>query len=135
MAGPATPENKFSGLGFFPFRSPLLRESRLISSPPLTEMFHFSGSRFQFLCIQNWILEYYSQWVTPFGHFRVKAFFQLTGTFRRLRVLHRLSIPRHPPAALNNLTEIYKINFGVQLALVNLSVFFRLLQAPIEISK
>jgi hypothetical protein len=33
------------------------------------------------------------------------------------------------------LTEIYKINFGVQLALVNLSVFFRLLQAPIEISK
>ena len=59
MAGPATPGNKFPGLGFFPFRSPLLRESRLISSPPLTEMFHFSGSRFAILCIQIAILEYY----------------------------------------------------------------------------
>ena len=28
-----------------PFRSPLLRESRLISFPPGTEMFHFPGSR------------------------------------------------------------------------------------------
>ena len=27
----------------FPFRSPLLRESRLISVPPVTEMFQFSG--------------------------------------------------------------------------------------------
>ena len=27
----------------FPFRSPLLRESRLISPPPGTEMFHFPG--------------------------------------------------------------------------------------------
>ena len=29
--------------GLFPFRSPLLRESRLISIPPDTEMFQFSG--------------------------------------------------------------------------------------------
>ena len=29
--------------GLFPVRSPLLRESRLISSPPGTEMFHFPG--------------------------------------------------------------------------------------------
>ncbi len=29
--------------GLFPFRSPLLRESRLISLPPDTEMFQFSG--------------------------------------------------------------------------------------------
>ena len=46
------------------------------------------------------------QWVSPFGYFRVKAFFRLTETFRRLRVLLRLSIPRHPPAALTNLTYI-----------------------------
>ena len=31
--------------GLVPFRSPLLRESRLISFPPVTEMFHFTGSR------------------------------------------------------------------------------------------
>ncbi len=30
------------GFGLFPFRSPLLRESRLISFPLGTEMFHFS---------------------------------------------------------------------------------------------
>jgi hypothetical protein len=29
--------------GLFPFRSPLLRESRLISFPPVTEMFQFTG--------------------------------------------------------------------------------------------
>ena len=29
------------GLGYFPFRSPLLRESLLISLPGGTEMFHF----------------------------------------------------------------------------------------------
>lgn len=29
--------------GLFPFRSPLLWESRLISFPPVTEMFHFTG--------------------------------------------------------------------------------------------
>lgn len=31
------------GFGLFPFRSPLLRESRLISTPPGTEMFQFPG--------------------------------------------------------------------------------------------
>ncbi len=29
--------------GLVPVRSPLLRESRLISVPPVTEMFHFTG--------------------------------------------------------------------------------------------
>jgi hypothetical protein len=31
------------GLGWIPFRSPLLGESRLISFPPGTEMFQFPG--------------------------------------------------------------------------------------------
>ena len=35
--------------GLFPFRSPLLWESRLISSPPGTEMFHFPGFAFAVL--------------------------------------------------------------------------------------
>ncbi len=35
----------------FPFRSPLLGESRLISFPPLTEMFHFRGYRILFRII------------------------------------------------------------------------------------
>ena len=36
-----TPQLTLTGL--FPFRSPLLRESRLISFPPVTEMFQFTG--------------------------------------------------------------------------------------------
>lgn len=32
------------GAGLFPFRSPLLRESRLVSFPPLIYMLKFSGS-------------------------------------------------------------------------------------------
>ena len=36
----------------FRFRSPLLSESRLISFPPPTEMFQFSGFAFSHLCIQ-----------------------------------------------------------------------------------
>lgn len=41
-----------SRFGLIPVRSPLLRESRLISSPPGTEMFHFPGFASKSLCIQ-----------------------------------------------------------------------------------
>ncbi len=34
-----------------------------------------------------------------------QCFFQLTEAYRRLRVLHRLLMPRHPPAALSSLTK------------------------------
>ena len=57
-------------------------------------------------------------WVAPFGYLRVKAFIQLTEAFRRYRVLHRLLMPRHPPAALTSLTKkiwflgLYNIRTG-----------------------
>ena len=42
--GPTTPRRpKAPRFGLFPVRSPLLRESRLISLPPGTEMFQFPG--------------------------------------------------------------------------------------------
>ena len=41
--GPTTPVPQGDRFGLLPFRSPLLRESRLISSPPGTEMFQFPG--------------------------------------------------------------------------------------------
>ena len=45
--GPTTPEGIASRrFRLFPFRSPLLRESRLISFPPGTEMFQFPGFAF-----------------------------------------------------------------------------------------
>ena len=38
-----TSTRQLAPTGLFPFRSPLLRESRLISFPPVTEMFQFTG--------------------------------------------------------------------------------------------
>src|SRR5712675_1105809 len=39
----STRPHRITTTGLFPFRSPLLRESRLISIPPVTEMFQFTG--------------------------------------------------------------------------------------------
>ncbi len=47
-----------SGFGLFPFRSPLLRESRLISSPRATEMFHFARFPSMPYLIQAWMLRF-----------------------------------------------------------------------------
>ena len=55
----------------FRFRSPLLSESRLISVPPPTEMFQFSGFALPGLCIQPRVP--LAGWVSPFGYLRIKA--------------------------------------------------------------
>src|ERR1700682_316765 len=55
----------------FPFRSPLLRESRLISVPPVTEMFQFSGFAPSLLCIQSEVT--LAGRVSPFGNLRISA--------------------------------------------------------------
>ncbi len=39
----STNTRRITTTGLVPFRSPLLRESRLISIPPVTEMFQFTG--------------------------------------------------------------------------------------------
>ena len=54
-----------------PFRSPLLRESRLISVPPATEMFQFTGFAPSSLCIQEAVT--LAGRVSPFGHLRINA--------------------------------------------------------------
>jgi hypothetical protein len=62
-----------AGFGLIPFRSPLLGESRLISSPPGTEMFQFPGLPPPALCIQTGVTPHYRRRVSPFGYPRVKA--------------------------------------------------------------
>ena len=57
----------------FPLRSPLLRESRLISFPPGTEMFHFPGSASSTLSFHVEMPEHYSRRVSPFRHPRIKG--------------------------------------------------------------
>ena len=60
-----------NGCRLLRFRSPLLSESRLISVPPATEMFQFTGFASRTLCIQVRIL--LAEWVSPFGHLRINA--------------------------------------------------------------
>ena len=55
-----------------PFRSPLLWESRLISLPPVTEMFQFSGFAPSLLWIQSEVT--LAGRVSPFGNLRIKAY-------------------------------------------------------------
>jgi hypothetical protein len=56
-----------------PFRSPLLRESRLLSSPRGTEMFQFPRFPLPALCVQTGVTPHDGCRVSPFGHPRIKA--------------------------------------------------------------
>ena len=67
---PALTRNKF---GLIRFRSPLLTESRLLSLPVGTEMFHFPTFPPHALCVQAWVAGHDSSGVSPFGHPRIKA--------------------------------------------------------------
>src|SRR3989454_12558523 len=58
----------------FPVRSPLLGESRLLSLPRPTEMFHFGRFPPQALCVQTWVTGHDPGRVSPFGHLRISAF-------------------------------------------------------------
>ena len=97
----ALPPDRF---GLFPFRSPLLRESQLLSLPRGTQMFQFP--RFPPLALFD----------SDQGHapLRARGFPIRTSTDRSLigsspwliaafHVLHRHQAPRHPPLALCSL--------------------------------
>jgi hypothetical protein len=68
----------------FPFRSPLLRESLLLSFPQGTEMFQFPWFPLPALCVQAGVLQFVLQGVSPFGHPRIKAWEQLPVAYRSL---------------------------------------------------
>ena len=82
---PTTPPHA-SVLGFrlFPFRSPLLRESRLLSLPRGNEMFQFPPLAPSRLCIQRVVTGHDSRRVSPFGHPRVEDCLRLTEAYRSL---------------------------------------------------
>ena len=56
-----------------PFRSPLLRESLLLSSPRGTEMFQFPRFPLLALCVQTRVTPHDGCRVSPFGRPRIKA--------------------------------------------------------------
>ena len=79
LSGPTTPRTQRltavtrTRFGLFRFRSPLLTESRLLSLPVGTEMFHFPTFPPHALCVQAWVTGHDSSRVSPFGNPRITA--------------------------------------------------------------
>ena len=99
--------------GLFPFRSSLLRESRLLSLPPGTEIFHFPGlasTSYGFRCgCDSITCRGFPHSGTP-GSTPVSGF---PGLIAADYALHRLRAPRHPPYALLRLTITIASEFAV----------------------
>ncbi len=93
--------------GLLRFRSPLLAESRLLSFPRGTEMFHFPRFAPSHLCIQWEVRRHYPPWVSPFGHPRIKAWLAAPRGFSQLPTSFfascRLGIHRVPFVAWSSL--------------------------------
>jgi hypothetical protein len=110
----AVPQPRTSFLGRFSllrFRSPLLAESRLLSSPRGTEMFHFPRFARSHLCIQCGVRRHYPPWVSPFGHRRIKAWLAAPRRFSQLPTSFfascRLGIHRVPFVAWSSLFFVH----------------------------
>jgi hypothetical protein len=105
LRGPTTPRTLSNpGFGLLPVRSPLLGESRLISTPPGTEMFHFPG-----FAPHGYVFTVRCLGFTPdgFPHSDThgsKLARSSPWLFAACRVLPRSPMPGHSPYALNVLT-------------------------------
>jgi hypothetical protein len=105
--GPTTPGRQrlpsitSYGFGLFPFRSPLLRESRFLSFPLGTKMFQFPSLPLPALFYSGGSTRALPRVGFPIRKSRDQ---RLVSTSPRLiaaaHVLHRLLAPRHPPCAL-----------------------------------
>ena len=113
--------NESSRFGLIPFRSPLLWESRLISFPSGTEMFHFPELALDTLCIQVPATEHDLRRVSPFRNPRIteclaspRGFSQLTTSFfasKSLGIPHTpfftfLQLPTQPIARVRTLSHL-----------------------------
>ena len=99
---PAMTRDRF---GLFPFRSPLLRESRLLSLPVGTEMFHFPTLPPPALCVQAGAMGHYAPSGFPIRKSPDQSLVaDYPGLIAGSYVLHRLLVPRHPPCALSSLS-------------------------------
>ena len=84
-AGPSTPRAQCAPrFGLVPVRSPLLGESRLISLPPGTEMFQFSGLPPSGICVLPEVRGDGPPRVRPFGDLRVQEHVPLAAAYRSL---------------------------------------------------
>src|SRR5205814_2324143 len=125
LGGPATPITQRlpamtrDRFGLFPFRSPLLRESRLLSLPVGTEMFHFPTLPPPALCVQAGAMGHYAPSGFPIRKSPDRSLVaDSPGLIAGSYVLHRLLVPRHPPCALNNLANTYRCDARVHCAVL-----------------
>ncbi len=112
LGGPTTPVTQRllaftrGRFGLFPFRSPLLRESLLLSLPVGTEMFHFPTLPPPALCVQAGAMGHYAPSGFPIRKSPDRSLVaDSPGLIAGSYVLHRLLVPRHPPCALTNLAN------------------------------
>ena len=116
--GPTTPALCWFGL--LRFRSPLLSESLLFSSPPGTKMFQFPGLPSLKLCIGLRMIKLFN--FIGFPHSDTPGSLPVYDSPRRFAVccvLLLLCMPRHPPYALLRLFFLRTVSF--------VCFFFRLL--------
>ena len=92
--------------GLFPVRSPLLRESLLLSSPRGTEMFQFSRLAPLCLCVQHRVPGLLPGGFPHSGIPGLSVACTYPGLIAAYHALLRLLAPRHPPYALSNLTSL-----------------------------
>ena len=89
---------KTHATGLVRVRSPLLAESRLMSFPPATEMFQFAGFASP---AYGFSRGYRLRGGLPHSEIPGSTIARISpGLFAACHVLHRLSVPRHPPDAL-----------------------------------
>ncbi len=94
------PVPKTQATGLIRVRSPLLTESRLMSFPPATEMFQFTGFA---SCAYGLSAGYPLRGGLPHSEIPGSTIARISpGLFAACHVLHRLSVPRHPPDALDS---------------------------------
>ena len=93
-------------MGLGPFRSPLLRTSRLISLPPGTEMFQFPG----FASLRREMTVITDGRVAPFGHLGIIACVPLP------RASRSLPRPSSPPCAQASPTCLLSLDYKVRQA-------------------
>ena len=105
--GPTTPTQQrlpsitLHGFGLFPFRSPLLRESRFLSFPPGTKMFQFPGLPPPALFCSGRGTRALPRVGFPIRTSRDQRLISTSpALIAAVHVLLRLSAPRHPPCAL-----------------------------------
>ena len=110
--------------GLLRFRSPLLAQSRLLSSPSGTEMFHFPECRSERTI--EFIRRYHPVRGGGFPHSEISGSKPVDGSPELVavcRVLHRLMMPRHPSCARIRLTKRNSRYFlGIRCILPRLAI-------------